>query len=50
MRIISGSFRGKKLIEPKDIKTSEKPNANNIIGKILTVFFSISSFNELPDI
>ena len=36
-------------VAPKDINTIENPIANNIIGKILTVFFSISSFNELPE-
>ena len=36
-------------VAPKDMNTSENPNVNNIIGKILTLFFSISSFNELPD-
>ena len=35
---------------PNTIKTIENPTVNKIIGKRLMLFFSINSFNELPDI
>ena len=35
-------------VAPKDIKTNENPNANNIIGKTLTLFLSSNSFKALP--
>ena len=34
---------------PNIIKTIENPTVNKMIGKRLTLFFSINSFNELPD-
>ena len=35
---------------PKIINTIEKPKVNKIIGIKFTLFFSIKSFKELPDI
>ena len=34
---------------PNIIKTIENPTVNKIIGKRLMLFFSINSFNELPE-
>ena len=35
---------------PNTIKTNENPTVNKIIGIKFTFFFSINSFNELPEI
>ena len=35
---------------PKIINTIEKPTVNKIIGVKFTIFFSINSLNEFPEI
>ena len=37
-------------VAPKVINTNEKPKVNKTIGNIFIVFFSNSSFKELPEI
>ena len=48
--LLKRNFPKKVADAPNIIKTIEKPNVNNIIGKRFTSFFSKSSFKELPEI
>ena len=43
------TFPKKVEAAPKIIKIVENPIVNKMIGNIFTFFFSINSFNELPE-